>query len=201
MLLVDEQNEPGGGLLAERDTSARAWLEETLAWLEKAPNVKVLSRTTAFGYFLQNFVGLAERLTDHLADKPAGMARERLWKVRAKRAVLAAGAIERPLVFSNNDRPGIMLAGAARDYANRWAVRVETRAVVAVTDDSGYASVRDLGAAGVIVSAIADPRPGADAARPTCQCGSVCPWWIRRADYGSNRPNCRMASGSAVIWC
>ena len=161
VLLVDEQNEPGGGLLAERDASARAWLEATLAWLEKAPSVRVLSRTTAFGYFLQNFVGLAERLTDHLADKPAGMARERLWKVRAKRVVLAAGAIERPLVFSNNDRPGIMLAGAARDYANRWAVRAGTRAVVAVTDDSGYASVRDLGAAGVIVSAIADPRPGA----------------------------------------
>ena len=123
--------------------------------------MRVLSRTTAFGYFLQNFVGLAERLTDHLADKPAGMARERLWKVRAKRVVLAAGAIERPLVFSNNDRPGIMLAGAARDYANRWAVRAGTCAVVAVTDDSGYASVRDLGAAGVIVSAIAEPRPGA----------------------------------------
>ena len=166
VMLVDERSEPGGGLLAERTATiegvpAERWLAQTIAWLRSIGTVQVLSRTTAFGYFLQNFVGLAERVTDHLAVRSDGAARERLWKVRAKRVVLAAGAIERPLVFGNNDRPGIMLAGAARDYANRWAVRAGTRAVVAVADDSGYAAARDLAIAGVSLAAVVDARRAA----------------------------------------
>ncbi len=163
VMLVDEQAEAGGGLLAEPAATiegqpAEAWLAQTLMWLRRVGTVRVMSRTTAFGYFLQNFVALAERVTDHLAVKPDGVARERLWKIRAKRVVLATGAIERPLVFGNNDRPGIMLAGAAREYANRWAVRPGTRAVMAVADDSGYAVARDLALAGVSIAAVADAR-------------------------------------------
>ena len=78
---------------------------------------RVLPRTTAFGYYAQNFVGLAERVTDHLADPGHELPRERLWQVRAKQVVLATGAIERPLVFPDNDRPGVMLAVGGADLS------------------------------------------------------------------------------------
>jgi sarcosine oxidase subunit alpha len=169
VMLVDEQAECGGGLLSETDATidgvpASAWAAQALATLAARPNVQILTRTTAFGYFAQNFVGLAERLTDHLGSPPAGRARERLWKLRARRVVLAAGAIERPLVFGNNDRPGVMLAGAARSYANRYGVLPGRRAVVFAADDSGYAAARDLARAGVEIAAVADLRaePGCD---------------------------------------
>ncbi len=169
VILVDEQAEAGGGLLAERTARidgapATTWRERMATELAANPLVRVLTRTTAFGYFLQNYLGLAERLTDHLAVKPEGRARERLWKVRAKQVVLATGAIERPLVFGNNDRPGIMLAGAAREYVNRWAVRPGDRAVLVTADDSGYAAARDLAMVGVVIAAIADLRESADCA-------------------------------------
>ncbi len=164
VMVVDEQAECGGGLLAEpaariEGLAAGDWLAQALATLRARPKVIVLPRTTAFGYFSQNYVGLAERLTDHLAAPPPGLARERLWKVRAGRVVLAAGAIERPLVFAGNDRPGIMLAGAGRALASRWAVRPGSRAVIAGADDAMYAVASELSAAGVEIAAIADLRP------------------------------------------
>ncbi len=176
VFLVDEQAECGGGLLGEPNAvidgqPAAVWLAATLATLGARENVTILPRTTAFGYFAQNFLGLCERLTDHLADPPPGMARERLWKLRAKKVILATGAIERPLVFAGNDRPGIMLAGAARSFANRWAVRPGRRAVLFTADDSGYAAARDLAAAGVEIAAIADLRPA-----PGCDTGG---WRVR----------------------
>jgi sarcosine oxidase subunit alpha len=166
VILVDEQAECGGFLLAEPNAGieglpAGQWLVRTLAALQARHNVTILPRTTAFGYFAQNYVGLAQRLTDHLAAPPPGLARERLWKVRAGRVVLAAGAIERPLVFAGNDRPGIMLAGAGRALVNRWAVRPGRRVVIAGADDAMYAAARDLAAAGVEIAAIADLRPQA----------------------------------------
>ena len=121
----------------------------------------MLARTTAFGYFPHNNIGLAERLTDHLADPPADSARERLWQVRAREVVLAAGAIEQPLVFPGNDRPGVMLAGAARSYLRRYGVRAGTRAVLVTATDAAYLAALDLHAAGVEVAAIADLRPAA----------------------------------------
>ena len=167
VFLVDEQAECGGGLLGEPGAvidgqPAARWLAATLATLGARENLTILPRTTAFGYYAQNFLGLCERLTDHLAAPPPGMARERLWRLRAKKVILATGAIERPLVFAGNDRPGIMLASAARSYANRWAVRPGSRAVLFTADDSGYAAARDLAAAGIEIAAIADLRPAPD---------------------------------------
>ena len=169
VMLVDEQSECGGGLLAEATARldgapAADWLAAALATLRARANVQILTRTTAFGYFAQNFLGLCELLTDHLGAKPPGLARERLWKLRAGKVILATGATERPLVFAGNDRPGVMLAGAARAYCTRWAVQPGTRALVFTADDSGYAAARDLAAAGVRIAAVADLRenPGCD---------------------------------------
>jgi sarcosine oxidase subunit alpha len=166
VILCDEQNEPGGSLLAEPHATidgqpARAWLAASLSRLAAQPNVTLLARTTAFGWYPGQLVGLAERVTDHLPVPDPRLPRERLWQVRASRVVIAAGAHERPLVFPDNDRPGIMLAGAARQYLNRHGVRVGARAVIATACDSAYRAALDLHRAGTTIAAIADLRSGA----------------------------------------
>ncbi len=168
VILCDEQAELGGSLLAEPHTTidgvrAEAWLADRIAELERA-GVSLLTRTTAFGYYASNFVALAERLTDHLGEYPSGTPRECLWQVRASEVVIAAGAIERSLVFPNNDRPGVMLADAARTYLNRYGVRVGRRAVITTACDSAYLAALDLHAAGIEIVALCDLREQTPAA-------------------------------------
>ena len=169
VMLCDEQAEFGGSLLAETEASiegkpAQAWLADTLAALAKHPRVRLMPRTTAFGYFAHNMVGLSERVTDHLATPAPHLPRERLWQVRVGEVVLATGALERPLVFPHNDRPGVMLADAGRTYVNRYGVLPGKRILVATACDSAYRAALDLHAAGATIAAIADMRaaPGGD---------------------------------------
>jgi len=169
VILADEQAEIGGSLLAGGGTidgrPARAWLDDATAELAGMAEVRVLPRATVFGYYDHNYLGIAERLADHLPPaERAGRARQRVWKVRAGRVVLATGAIERPLVFDGNDRPGVMLATAAQAYANRWAVRVGDRAVVVTNNDSAYQTALDLSESGVAVALLADLRAEVPAA-------------------------------------
>lgn len=168
VLLVDEQSELGGHLLSAPDETvdgeaAWAWLRRLSADLARRPNLTILPRTTAFGLYDDNFVGAVERCYDGFGVADA--VRQRLWKVRTKHIVLAAGAHERPLLFANNDRPGVMLAGAARTYLNRYAVLPGRRAVVATNNDSGYDVARDLLAVGIAVAAVVDTRAEVDAAK------------------------------------
>ena len=163
VILCDEQSELGGSLLGDvhssiEGLSAVDWVLRTVAALSANPRVTLLARTTAFGYFPHNFVGLNERITDHVARPDPGLARERLWQVRAGAVVLATGSIERPLVFPGNDRPGIMLAGAAGTYLNRYGVRAGQRAVLVTSGDAAYRTALDLHAAGTDIAAIADLR-------------------------------------------
>src|SRR4029077_19306443 len=181
VMLCDEQNEFGGTLLADDPREAPAiegrpalqWLKETLAALGSNTRVTLLPRTTAFGYFPHNLLGLNERLTEHLADPHPDVPRERQWQVRAREVVLGTGAIERPLVFPGNDRPGIMLAGAARTWLNRYGVVPGTRAVVVAACDAAYRAALDLERAGVDIACIADVRTGAESgwAREARQAG------------------------------
>jgi sarcosine oxidase subunit alpha len=162
VILCDEQAELGGSLLHQPnvtidDWPAPDWAREAVDRL--AGSVTLLSRTTAFGWYPGNMIGLLQRVTDHLADPPATLPRERLWQVRAGRIVLATGAIERPLLFPGNDRPGIMLAEAARTYLHRYGVKVGQRAVIATACDSAYRAAIDLHKAGVTVPGIVDQRP------------------------------------------
>ncbi len=164
VMLCDEQAELGGSLLAETEVGidgkpASVWLSETNSELARHPDVMLLPRTTAFGWFPDNMVGLVERITDHLAQPDPNLPRERLWQVRAKQVVIATGAIERPLVFPGNDRPGVMLADAVRTYLMRYGVKVGTRVVIATADDSAYAAATALREAGVSIVAVADLRP------------------------------------------
>jgi sarcosine oxidase, subunit alpha len=163
VIICDEQSELGGALLSETAAriggeAAQVWAERAISRLQTNPRVTVLARTQAFGMFAQNFAALCERLTEHLADPPPERARERLWQVRANKIVLATGAIERPLVFPGNDRPGVMLADAARTYVNRYGILTGSRAVVLAACDTAYQAAIDLAKAGVEVAMIADVR-------------------------------------------
>ncbi|MCO6391893.1 sarcosine oxidase subunit alpha family protein [Aliihoeflea aestuarii] len=162
VILCDEQAEFGGALRFE--TGARIdgkpgwdWAQASVANLKGRENVRVLTRTTAFGYYAQNLVGLVERVSDHLAT-PGDQPRERLWQVRAGKVVIATGAIERHMVFADNDRPGVMLASAARTYLNHYGVAVGRNVGIFTANDSAYAAAFDLKKAGVQIAAIVDLR-------------------------------------------
>lgn len=169
VIICDEQPEVGGAF--HYDTGATVdgqngydWAQATAAKLAAMENVTLLTRTTAFGYYNHNFVALAERVTDHVAKPEKNQPRERLWQVRAKRVILATGAIERHMVFSNNDRPGILLAAAGRTYLNHFGVSVGAKVGVYTAHDSAYEAAIDLKKAGVSVPVIVDCReaPGAE---------------------------------------
>src|SRR5258708_2329445 len=163
VMLCDEQGELGGSLLSDPAVGIEGkpsweWLQSTLARLKANTRVSVLPRTPAFGYFPHNLIGLNERLTDHMDVAPDHLPRERLWQVRARHVLLATGALERPLIFPGNDKPGVMLAGAAHTYLHRYGVRVGSKVVIVTCDDDAYQTALDLKAAGVEIAAIADVR-------------------------------------------
>ena len=157
VILVDEQREPGGALLGARDLIDNApaikWIDMVTRELRAAQQVRLLTRATALAYHDHQYVLVAERPPEPLVEG-------RLWHIRARQVVLATGAHERPIVFADNDRPGVMLASAARTYVNRYAVLPGRRAVVFTTNDSGLSAARDLADAGVEVAAIVDAREG-----------------------------------------
>ena len=172
VILVDDQPELGGTLLSAPATtiyglSAPVWLGRITSQLGDGPEVTILTRTTAFGSYDSNYVVAVENRTDHLGAEAAdltGVSRQRIWHIRAQQVVVATGAHERPLVFANNDRPGVMLASAVRTYANRYAVAAGSTVVVATTNDSVYPMIPELLAAGLDVVAVADARPTLSAA-------------------------------------
>ncbi|MCG7593333.1 glycine cleavage T C-terminal barrel domain-containing protein [Mycobacterium sp. PSTR-4-N] len=169
VVLIDEQSEAGGALLGSTDVIAGRpaldWVTDAVAELAGHPNVVHLQRTTAFGHYDDGFVLALQRRTDHLgAEAPAAVSRQRVWRIRARHVVVAAGAHERPVVFTDNDRPGIMLAAAARTFLHRFAVLVGEQAVVFTTNDSAYQAAFDLHDAGVAIAAIVDARRDVSAA-------------------------------------
>ncbi|HWB35912.1 MAG TPA: ferredoxin, partial [Rugosimonospora sp.] len=152
VILVDERPVLGGWLV-DSGTLDHDWLAGAVADLA-AGGATVLTATTALGRYDANFVPAVQRLS-----RNGSGTRERLWRIRAGHIALATGAHERPLVFAGNDRPGILLAGAARAYLHRYGVLPGSRAVVFTVDDSAYESARDLHAAGLTVVAVVDARP------------------------------------------
>ncbi|WP_323029928.1 sarcosine oxidase subunit alpha family protein [Castellaniella sp.] len=161
VMLVDDRGEAGGSLLWTEEIidgkPAAEWVAERVAELSALPDARVLMRTTAFGYQDHNLVTACERLHDHLPIRQRAGTRERVWKIRARHVVLATGAHERPLVFGNNDIPGIMLAGAVSAYIHRFGVLPGRRAVVFTNNDSAYQCAIDLKRQGAEVT-IVDPR-------------------------------------------
>ena len=168
VMLAEETAALGGRLLGEDGELCRIdakppadWISKIAGELAASPEVTVLPRTCAFGYYSDNYVGLFENVQDHLApgERDHRRCRHRLWRVRAKRVVLAGGAIERPLVFHGNDRPGIMLASAVRTYLHRYGTLAGSRMVLATNNSNAWQTAFDMHKAGATVAAIVDTRP------------------------------------------
>ena len=164
VILADEDFRMGGRLNAETfvvgDSSGADWASAVVAELSAIPNVRLMCRTTVLGAFDHGIYSAVERVSDHLAMPLAGKPRQVLWRIYSGRAILCAGATERPIAFENNDRPGIMLAGALRAYANRWGVKAGERVAVFTNNDDGLRTAADLKAKGVEVAAVIDSRSG-----------------------------------------
>ncbi len=164
VMLVEQEADFGGGLLSRfvgsdgSGWAADAWRRDAISELEGSSKSTLLRRATAFGWYDNNIMALVERVQDHVAKVSSDAPRHRMWVVRAKQVVLATGAMERPLVFADNDRPGVMLASAARTYLNRYAVKPGLRVVIATNNDTAYAAAHDLVKAGVQVAAVIDAR-------------------------------------------
>ena len=170
-MIADENAEWGGMLRSRTDAidgrPALEWVADAVAELARLPEVTVLPRTTVAGYYDHNMLVLDERVADHKPAPANHEPRHRLWQVRAREVVLATGALERPFVFADNDRPGVMLTSAAQHYANAHGVRAGGNAVVFANNSSAYPAARDLAAAGIGIQAIVDVRaevPDADRA-------------------------------------
>ncbi|MCW0000857.1 sarcosine oxidase subunit alpha family protein [Pararhizobium sp. YC-54] len=162
VILADEDFRLGGSLLAETahigGVSAPDFAEMALAELRSLPNVTMMPRTTVFGWYDDNVFGAVERVQKHVAAPQEKLPVERLWRIVAKRAILAAGAEERPLVFGGNDRPGVMMAGAMRTYANRFGVAAGKSVAIFTNGSAGYRTAAVLAARGIEVTAIIDSR-------------------------------------------
>jgi sarcosine oxidase subunit alpha len=161
VILADEDFRMGGRLNAEtyavEDMAGADWAAAAAAELASMDNVRLMPRTTVYGAYDHGVYGALERMTDHLREA-GGKPRQVLWRVYSKRAILCAGATERSIAFGNNDRPGIMLAGAARAYVNRFAVAPGDRIAVFTNNDDGWRTAVDLSAKGVEVTAVIDTR-------------------------------------------
>jgi methylglutamate dehydrogenase subunit C len=151
VLLVEQDFLLGGGLLSASDAQQEKWRTAVEHELAQLPDVEVLRRTTAFGLYDGNTVALLERRDHEQLEPDCGAAREIVTTLRAGAIVFATGATERPLVFLDNDRPGVMLASAVRTYLNRYAVLAGGKAVVGTNNDSAWEAAVDLARAGAAV--------------------------------------------------
>lgn len=155
VILVEQDHELGGTLLSEPvDGPTENWRVAAIAALQDRDNITILRRTTAFGAYDGNVYGLLERCWDHVATPPHGQPRQRYWQVRAGRTVLATGALERPMIFAGNDRPGVMTASALATYVNRFGVLPSRDVVIATNNDSAYRSALAACTAGARVTLV-----------------------------------------------
>ena len=164
VILADEDARMGGRLLAETDgvngQPAPLWVAEILSELSALPNIRLMPRTTVTGAYDQGTFGALERIGQHRPRDPH-LPMECFWRIVAQRSILCAGALERPIAFPNNDRPGIMTASAVRAYLNRWGVAPGREVTIYGNNDDAHRTARDLVAAGVTVAALIDARDDA----------------------------------------
>ena len=167
VILAEEDVAPGGRLLAETEEvdgrDGAGWAAEMAARLRAMPNARIMTRTAVTGAYDGGTYGALERLAPDIEDRPDAPA-GCFWRIAARRAVLATGALERPVAFAMNDRPGVMMAGAVRAYLNRWGVAAGRSVVVFGNNDSAHRTVADLQGAGVHVAALVDSRAHATCA-------------------------------------
>ena len=190
--VCEQDFELGGRLLSEREDvegmPAAEWVAQVAAELAACPDVTVLTRTTVFAAYDHSGFAAVERVWDHVVEPAPFEPRQRLWRIVARASVLASGAIERPLVFDDNDRPGVMLAASVRTYVNRFGVLPGRSAVVFAPGDDAARTVADLRHAGGTVAAVVDPRPDSSPAMRAAAAAAGAPRFagsvVRRAMGG-----------------
>ena len=160
VLFVDDQSQPGGRLLSEPaqidGQPAVEWVQRITAEVDRLSNVRRLANSTVAGYYDHNMLTVIER------NPEQSWLRERFWRVRAQQVIIATGAVERPLVFPNNDRPGMMLVSAASTYVHRFAVNLGRQIVITTNNNSAYQCAFNLVEAGQNIHAIVDTRQTVD---------------------------------------
>ncbi len=178
VILCEEDFRLGGRLLSEHHqvhamTSAD-WAARAEAELASLPEVRIFRRTSVFGVYDGGTYGALERVSDHFPLPPEHQPRQRLWQIVAQRAINAMGAIERPIVFGGNDRPGVMLASALRTYVNRFAAAPGRSVAIFTATDDGWMAAQDLIRADIHVEIVIDRRPRVlDAlSRPVARAGT-----------------------------
>ncbi|MGC2127507.1 MAG: sarcosine oxidase subunit alpha family protein [Methylovirgula sp.] len=178
VILCEEDFRLGGRLLAEYrhvdGLPGALWADRAEAELATLPEVRVLRRTSVFGVYDGGTYGAIERVSDHLPRPPEHQPRQRLWQIVARRSINAMGAIERPIVFGGNDRPGVLLASALRGYVNRFAVAPVGSVAVFTSTDDGWKTAQDLLRADVPVEMVIDARPtiADELSRPVARAGT-----------------------------
>ena len=168
VILAEEQAAFGGSASPEHDRidgkSAGEWMTAAEVELAALDNVTLMPRTCIFGYYDHNVLAALERVNDHLAEPPEGQPRQRMWTIRSKQVVLACGSHERTLTSDDNDKPGVMLAGAVRKFVERYGVTPGQKIAIVTNNDDAYKTAMALINAGVDVTIIADARINAGAA-------------------------------------
>ncbi|TIW35553.1 MAG: FAD-dependent oxidoreductase, partial [Mesorhizobium sp.] len=163
VILCEEDFALGGRLLADGGTidglPAAEWIARTLDELGSMPDVRIMTRTTLFGVYDDGTYGAIERVNDHRSVPPEHQVRQRLWRIVAKRSIVAAGAIERPIVFAGNDTPGVMMAAAMRSYVGRYAATPAKRVALFTNNEDGWRTVETALSTGLQVAAVIDARP------------------------------------------
>ncbi len=142
VILAEDKSRFGGSLLTSEVTignqNGKEWAEKIITELKSMPNVIVKNRSQVFGYYDHNMLVMSERVSDHLPKTEKYTPKQRLWYIRAKEVIISSGSIERPLVFGNNDTPGVMLSSAAKEYLKVYGVLVGKKPLVFTNNDSGY---------------------------------------------------------------
>ena len=160
-ILIDDKNTLGGSTIFQNnenfkinENTSRDWLLKEIEELKKLKNLKIKTRTSVAAYHSYNYLLAKENLTDHLPKNKSSGIRQRLWKIRANKVIIATGAIERPLVFNNNDRPGIILANSVNKYLNFYGVTCGKNYFIFTNNDSAYETALSLFEKGIAVKII-----------------------------------------------
>ena len=165
VLLVEQEDQLGGAILSSNNhenkintNSQTEWKNKILDELKKLKNVKIITSTTLFAYMHYNYLLAIQDLQPNNGKNKKNSIRQIVWKIRAKKVILATGSIERPLTFNNNDRPGIMLANSVSKYLNGYGVNLGKEIVIFTNNDSAYQTAMDFHHQNINIAAIVDVR-------------------------------------------
>ena len=154
VILAEDKARFGGSLLTSEvsigNQSGKDWSEKIIAELKEMSNVIVKNRSQVFGYYDHNMLVMSERISDHLPRTKKYTPKQRLWYIRAKEVVISSGSIERPIVFGNNDTPGVVLASAAREYLKVYGVLVGKKPLIFTNNDSAYETAIEFKKNGIL---------------------------------------------------